>query len=119
MKKLFTLATLSIILVTSAFASGHKKEVTSLKATVHEVDGMYVLVPNSFNDHKLIPLGLPAEYEVEGLQVTVEGTISKCRNKHIDISISAIAVEQDVQKKLGLHHIEYNNRSYALSASRF
>jgi hypothetical protein len=49
----------------------------------------------------------------------VEGVISKCKNKHIDISISAIAVEQEVQKKLGLHHIEYNNKSYALSASRF
>lgn len=119
MKKLFTLATLTILVITSAFASGHKKDVSSLKATVHEVDGIYVLVPNSFNDHKLIPLGLPAEYEVDGLEVTVEGTISKCKNKHIDISISAIAVEQEVQKKLGLHHIEYNNKSYALSASRF
>jgi hypothetical protein len=100
MKKLFTLATLTILVITSAFASGHKKEVSGLKATVHEVDGIYVLVPNSFNDHKLIPLGLPAEYEVDGLEVTVEGVISKCKNKHIDISISAIAVEQEVQKKI-------------------
>ncbi|MBL7800246.1 MAG: hypothetical protein JNL95_05925 [Chitinophagales bacterium] len=118
MKNIFTLAILTLI-ATSTFALTHHKHINALKATVHEVNGMFVLIPEQFSDHKLIPLGLPAEYQIEGLAVTVDGTISRCKNKTIDIAINAIAVEQDVQKQLGLQHIEYNIKAYALSAAKF
>jgi hypothetical protein len=118
MKNIFTLAILTIF-ATSTFALSHHKQVNALKATVHEVNGMFVLVPEKYSDHKLVPLGLPAEYQIEGLAVTVDGSISRCKHKTIDIAINAIAVEQDVQKQLGLQHIEYNIKSYALSAAKF
>jgi hypothetical protein len=86
---------------------------------VHEVDGMFILVPNAYKDHQMIPLGLPAEYQVEGMEVTVEGLVSKCHHRKMDIAINAIAVNQDVQKKLGLQHIEYNIKAYSLMASKF
>ena len=118
MKNLFTLAILTL-LSCSTFAITHHKQVNAMKATVHEVNGMFVLIPEKFADHKLVPLGLPAEYQIEGLSVTVDGTISRCKNKTIDIAINAIAIEQDVQQQLGLQHIEYNIKSYALSAAKF
>ena len=118
MKNLFTLAILTLLSF-SAFAISHHKQVSAMKATVHEVNGMFVLIPKKFADHKLVPLGLPAEYQIEGLSVTVDGTISRCKNKTIDIAINAIAIEQDVQQQLGLQHIEYNIKSYALSAAKF
>lgn len=119
MKKIFTLAILIVFVFSSVHASGHKRVLGATKATIHEVGGIFVLVPEKYKDHKLIPLGLPAEYKMEGLPVVVEGAISRCKNKSINIAIYAIAVDQDSQKKFALQHIEYNNKLYSLSSIRF
>ncbi len=107
MKKISTLITICLLSLGSVFASGKGKAISSLKAQVHLVGGSYVLVPTEYCGYNFSPIGLPDEYQVEGLTVTVDGISYQERKTSADLDIHKIAVDKDVMDQLALRNIAY------------
>ncbi len=107
MKKILTLITICFLSLSAAFASGKGKAISSLKAQVHSVGGSYVLVPTECCGYNFSPIGLPSEYQIEGLTVTVEGIRYQERKSTADLEIHKIRVDKDVMDQLALRNIAY------------
>jgi hypothetical protein len=107
MKKKSTLFIICFLSISSIFASGQGKEMTGLKAQVHQVAGTYKLVPTEYCGFNFSPIGLPVEYQVEGLTVTVDGVSYPAKNSNANLEIHKIAVDKDVLDQLALHNIAY------------
>ena len=111
MKKMFTLITICFLSFGAVFASGKGKAISSLKARVQQVGGAYVLVPTEYCGYNFSPIGLPTEYQIEGLTVTVDGISYQERKSNADLEIHKIAVDKDVMDQLALRNITYIIRS--------